>query len=247
PGVATPGVATPAAAAPLRLRGHILLAEDGIDNQRLIGAFLGSVGLTHEAVDNGSSAVELAASGRFDLVLMDIRMPVMDGVTATGLLRAQGFGKPIVALTADLMQGDAARHAAAGFDRSIGKPVDFAALSEAIALLLGQAAPAAADARAAIDGLDEIRAWFNASLAPRLTELAALVDSGAWKQAAHLAHQLRGAGGSFGYPGLSRCARVLETAADQGDAGAVRAALDDLLALEELRELGAGAVAWPAQ
>ena len=229
------------------LRGHVLLVEDGIDNRRLVGAFLDSIGLTHDAVGDGARAVELAAGGGHDLVLMDIRMPVMDGLTATAMLRARGFDKPIVALTANLMHEDIARYAAAGFDRSIGKPVDFDALGEAIAQLLGQAPaalalaagpPVAASAIDAIDGLADIRAAFNASLAPRLASLAQLVAAGAWNEAAELAHQLRGAGGSFGYPGLSRCARVLESAADSGDRAAADAALAALLALDELREVG---------
>ena len=228
-------------AAPASLHGHILVAEDGIDNRRLVGAFLDSLGLTHEAVENGRLAVELAASGRFDLILMDIRMPVLDGVEATEQLRSRGYMRPIVALTANLMEDDLARYAAAGIDRSIGKPIDFAALAAALAELLGQAAPSAPAAQAIelFDGLDEIRAAFRASLAPRLGALAEHVAGGRWQDTGELAHQLRGAGGSFGYPGLSRCARVLETAAEQGDAVAAQAALQELLALEELSDVSA--------
>ncbi|WP_426197386.1 ATP-binding protein [Massilia sp. DWR3-1-1] len=233
-----------AADAGLRLHGHVLVAEDGIDNRRLVGVFLDSLGLTHEAVDNGALALERAASGRFDLVLMDIRMPVLDGVSATESLRAQGFDKPIIALTANLMQEDLARYAAAGFNRSVGKPIDFAELAATLAILLGQTGGAGAGTGAAlalapvIDALAEIRDAFSASLAPRLASLAALVDGGQWSEAAELAHQLRGAGGSFGYPGLSRCARVLEMAADRRDGAASAQALAALMALDELRDVG---------
>jgi CheY-like chemotaxis protein len=96
----------------LRLHGHVLVAEDGIDNRPLVGVFLDSLGLTHEAVDNGALALERAASGHVDLVLMDIRMPVLDGVSATEALRAQGFDKPIIAFTANLMPEDLARERA---------------------------------------------------------------------------------------------------------------------------------------
>lgn len=234
--------AAPAPTLQLQLRGHLLLAEDSSDNRRLLGAFLDSLGLSHEAVDNGAHALEMGSCQHFDLILMDIRMPVLDGLKATEALRARGVGTPIIALTANLMQEDLARYAAAGFDRSIGKPIDFAALGAAIASLLGQAAPAVPATLGGNPGMDaalaEIRADFTGSLSPRLAQLAALVEQGALAEAAELAHQLRGAGGSFGYPGLSRGARLVETAADAGDGAGATLALQQLLALPELAGIG---------
>ncbi|WP_426113470.1 ATP-binding protein [Massilia sp. PWRC2] len=232
-----PATAAATAAAP-RLHGHLLLAEDSVDNRRLLGAFLDSLGLSHEAVDNGAHALELGSAKHFDLILMDIRMPVLDGLKATEALRARAVDTPIIALTANLMQEDLARYAAAGFDRSIGKPIDFAALGAAIASLLGQASPALPAAPAGHAGMDaalaEIRADFTGSLPARLAQLAALLDTGALAEAAELAHQLRGAGGSFGYPALSRVARLVETAADAGDGAGATLALQQLMALPEL-------------
>jgi signal transduction histidine kinase/HPt (histidine-containing phosphotransfer) domain-containing protein len=231
------------AAPPAHLHGHILLAEDNIDNRRLVGLFLERAGLSHEAVGDGAAAVELAMTGRFDLVLMDIRMPVMDGVQALRLLRERGFRQPVIALTANLMEDDLRRYADAGFDRSIGKPIDFEALHAALGGLLpaplAQAAKPAADGIDGVDPLADIRAAFRASLGPRLSSLEQWVRGGQWQQAAELAHQLRGAGGSFGYPGLSRCTRALETAALAGDAAGADAALAELLELDELRSVSA--------
>ena len=149
----------------------------------------------------------------------------------------------MIALTANLMQDDLARYAAAGFDRSIGKPIDFHLLASAMAELMEQAM---APARAAPGGLEfdahtmdaeiaAIRAAFTASLGPRLAELRSLIAAAAWTPASELAHQLRGAGGSFGYPGLSRCARQVELAASQADSAAAQAALAELMALDELK------------
>jgi hypothetical protein len=255
-----PGAALPAAPDPVApvgqglrtplvaLHGHILLAEDGFDTRRLVAAFLTSLGLTHEAVENGRQAVELGVKGQFDLVLMDIRMPVMDGLQAIATLRGCGFDKPMVALTANQMQEDLERYTAAGFDASVGKPIDFTVLGETLARLLGQggsvapSAPVAAiDPIDAIDGLAEIRAAFRQSLPPRIVALSELVASAAWLDAAELAHQLRGAGGSFGFPGLSRCAKTLEIAARAGDGAAVRDALAELLALAELQGMAISA------
>ncbi len=93
----------------LPLRGiKILLAEDGLDNQRLFSLILKKAGATVDEVDNGKTAMELAMNAYlgpepFDLILMDMQMPIMDGYTATATLRESGYNLPIVALTAHAM------------------------------------------------------------------------------------------------------------------------------------------------
>ncbi len=122
-----------------RLAGRrILLAEDGVDNQRLIAFVLHKSHAEVVSVENGQMAVAeaLAAveSGRpFDVVLMDMQMPVMDGYQAVALLRAKGYRRPIVALTAHAMSGDRQRCVASGCDDYASKPIDRAALIEQIA------------------------------------------------------------------------------------------------------------------
>jgi PAS domain S-box-containing protein len=112
-----------------RFSGTVLLVEDGPDNQRLIQLLLGRVGLSVVTVDNGQQAVERvhearAAGERFSLVLMDMQMPVMDGYTATRILRRHGFDAPIVALTAHAMDTERARCLSAGCDDFATKPID---------------------------------------------------------------------------------------------------------------------------
>jgi len=120
----------PAAAAPSasRFRGRVLLAEDGIDNQRLIRLLLERRGLSVDVVENGRLAVERASAAAaegtpYDLILMDLQMPEMDGMTATRELKQRGNPSPIVALTAQAMDGDREVCLAAGFDDYETKPI----------------------------------------------------------------------------------------------------------------------------
>jgi signal transduction histidine kinase/DNA-binding response OmpR family regulator len=121
----------------LRINGSILVAEDGIDNQNLIAARLGETGVKLELACNGQVAVEkaraAAASGKpFDLILMDVQMPVMDGFTATIQLRGQGYRGPIIALTANAMERDREKCLSAGCNDFVTKPIQMARLFKAI-------------------------------------------------------------------------------------------------------------------
>jgi signal transduction histidine kinase/DNA-binding NarL/FixJ family response regulator len=111
------------------LRGRVLLAEDGIDNQRLISLVLRKAGADVTLVDNGLKAVEQCQNAvenglPFDLVLMDMQMPVMDGYSAAARLRSEGYKGLIVALTAHAMSGDKERCLRAGCDDFCTKPIE---------------------------------------------------------------------------------------------------------------------------
>jgi CheY-like chemotaxis protein len=229
-----------------RLSGHVLLAEDGRDNQTLICAFLRSLGLTYEVVGDGAAAVQAALAGDFDLVLMDIQMPVMDGVCATEVLRGAGYARPIVALTANIMAEDLQRYAEAGIDSTVGKPVNVAEFVQTLDSMLGAGnAAGAVAAFEELEGYKEIQASFQASLQGRLDELAASVGQERWGEVAALAHRLRGAAGTFGFPGVTRAAAQLEAAALQCNRQQARSAFAHMLALEELERVNtAGAVRW---
>jgi len=126
---------------PKRVRGRILLAEDGPDNQHLICFLLRRAGAEVVVAADGASARDQALTAErsttpFDLVLMDMQMPILDGYRATAELRRAGFHKPIVALTANAMAGDRERCLESGCSHFTQKPIDRAALYDLLAQLL---------------------------------------------------------------------------------------------------------------
>ena len=108
------------------LRGaRILLAEDNDLNQQVACELLGDAGLMVEVAENGALAVEMVQAAHYDLVLMDMQMPVMDGIAATLEIRRLGFASlPIVAMTANAMQADRDRCLEAGMNDYLAKPID---------------------------------------------------------------------------------------------------------------------------
>jgi two-component system CheB/CheR fusion protein len=146
-----PTAARPAPSA-TRLDGRILLAEDGLDNQRLIHLLLTKAGASVTLAENGQVVCELALAARdkgepFDVILMDMQMPVMDGYQATYYLRCEGYTGPILALTAHAMAGAEAKCLAAGCDGYLTKPLDRASFLPAIASWLQPSLPLLSTAR----------------------------------------------------------------------------------------------------
>ncbi|MBF0295154.1 MAG: response regulator [Magnetococcales bacterium] len=122
---------------------HLLLAEDNEINQQVARELLARIGVRLTVVDDGAAAVRAVAEGRFDGVLMDVRMPGMDGLAATRAIR-QGAASPdlpIIAMTANAMEGDRERCLEAGMNDYITKPLDPDVLHVVLARWVGIAAP----------------------------------------------------------------------------------------------------------
>jgi len=125
---------------PENLRGvHVLIVEDALDNQLLIGTYLESAGAIYDIANNGVEALAKIQQIGFDVVIMDIQMPLMDGYETAATLRRQGYDIPLVALTAHTMREERDKCLAHGFDDHVGKPINPERLLRSIKTLVSQA------------------------------------------------------------------------------------------------------------
>jgi signal transduction histidine kinase/CheY-like chemotaxis protein/HPt (histidine-containing phosphotransfer) domain-containing protein len=248
-GEGAPGDSTPAPAPAIErdvLGGvRVLLAEDGKDNQRLIAALLKRAGADVVIADNGAVAVEKATSALadgapYDVILMDMEMPVLNGYGAGVRLRDSGYKGPILALTAHAMEANRARCLAAGCDEHVTKPIDVARLIDAVARYSGRRAarstpPIGAPLFSTFHDDEEVAALlpgFCQGLILKVAELRRAVAAKDAASIARVAHGLAGAGGSYGFNAISESGRRVEHAARAGE-GSLEAGVAELIGVCE--------------
>ncbi|HSV27959.1 MAG TPA: ATP-binding protein [Candidatus Omnitrophota bacterium] len=223
----------------------ILLAEDNPINQKVALGFLSRGGHTVRIASTGSEALELAAQGGFDVVLMDMQMPEMDGLEATRAIRAlpRPLGSvPIVALTANAMRGDEERCRAAGMDDHVSKPIDPRLLFAAIGRVLADrdrphvpqptVRPAEMVDNAAIEALrahlgaeqaGELVGMFLDNAGAACRQLEGFIADGPLDEIRRTAHDLKSMSGYVGARMLADLAAAIEEAARDGHESEARA------------------------
>jgi CheY-like chemotaxis protein len=235
------------------------VAEDNPVNQTLAIRILEKQGHAVVIVDNGEAARDALVVQPFDLVLMDVQMPVMDGLEATAAIRAQekssGTHMPIIAMTAHAMKGDRERCLAAGMDGYVAKPIKLSDLDAAMQHIFdGSAVPAQpwedspidlACALATVDGdhaiLGEVVELFLQNYPAWLAELRMAIGAGDARRTAQVAHSLKGAVRIFGEGPAYQLAYELEALARGGSVTGAPAALQSLT--QELERLRAATAA----
>ena len=233
---------------PTQLR--VLVVDDIDSNRRLAQALLRRFGHISDAATSGLEAVEMAMTGRYDVILMDVQMPDVDGMEATRRIRARLGAAPlrIIAATANAVPGDRERCLAAGMDDYLSKPIQHEALRAAIEHA-GGTAPPAARARvatapaAAIDWRRiESLAPFDAdgtmvagaiasfvADAPGRIEAMRVAHAAADAPAvAAAAHALKGAAANIGAARLQELTQRIESLAREGNLAGARKAIGDL-------------------
>ena len=194
-----------------QLEGKILLAEDSYDNQELIQMYIEKTGADLTIVENGEQAVEQGLANNFQLILMDTQMPVMDGISAIELLRASGYTRAIVSLTANAMQTDKDKCFNAGADDYLAKPIDIEEFYRVLKQNLKQS-----NKEKAHDLSDKMQttmkklsAKFLFTLPEKLQAITNAYDEKDWDKLDAASHKLKGLGGSFGYPEITAISKII--------------------------------------
>ncbi|QJW98019.1 PAS domain S-box protein [Frigoriglobus tundricola] len=219
-----------------KLAGRVLLAEDTPTIQTVLRYFLERAGLTVEVVGNGRAAVERALAAEFDVILMDMQMPEMDGYAATSALRQSGYERAIVALTAHAMTGDEEKCLQAGCNAYLSKPVDAVRLIRVVArqipsqswavkydALLRKAPapqlPPVEPVRPSVPSpMDKLTADYRRALPDKIRALGEALRERNITHLSELAHRLRGSAGMYGLPAVSEAAGRVEDGCRAGQA-----------------------------
>jgi CheY-like chemotaxis protein len=237
---------------------HVLLAEDNVVNQKLALLLLQKQGHRVVAVGNGKEALAAVAQQPFDLVLMDVQMPIMDGLEATMAIREgetqSAVHLPIVAMTAHAMQGDRERCLVAGMDDYISKPIKAGELEAALDRVLQHAGVVQAlkaeppiDLSSALSSMDgntavlvDVLRVFLEYYPKAIAELQTAIAAGDAAGVERVAHSLKGAVSTFGAQTASTLASELEMMGRQGQLDTAPAVLRQLAeALERIKALTA--------
>lgn len=200
-----------------KLSGNILLAEDNIDNQELFSIFLERIGVDVTIAENGKIAVEATEKHDFDLILMDIQMPVMGGIEAVKLLRKKNFKKPIVAVTANAMIEDRKDCLDAGCDDFLAKPVNAEKFSQILEKYLDINVAKSSNKASMVStllkedpDLINLVKKFVASLPDTLAQIEELVKNVNWEELSNVLHKLKGTSGNFGFGEVSSLVSKME-------------------------------------
>jgi PAS domain S-box-containing protein len=244
--------------APPRRNGmRVLLAEDNPVNQRLAVRLLEKLGHQVTLVDSGLAVLERAGRGGFDVILMDVQMPGLDGLAATRQIRLRELGQgghvPIIAMTARAMAGDRERCMEAGMDDYLSKPVDSAQLREMLARYRADSGQQVLDWRGALQRLDgdadlllELAALFLQDGPQLWRELGDALASGERERSLRAVHSLKGVLVNFGAARAVTAAGQLSASLHAGQpwqaaAGRLAPALDQVY--DALKALIAGGAA----
>jgi signal transduction histidine kinase/DNA-binding response OmpR family regulator len=238
---------TDPAPSPARLAGRILLAEDGPDNRQLLSHYLTSAGAQVTFAENGRIAVEKAteameAGAPFDLILMDMRMPELDGYAATAKLRSRGYTGAIVALTAHAMADDRDKCLLAGCTDYLTKPVRRAGLLDMARRHMGGANSGTLQVLDPSRGLQsslgdadpdiaQFLPSFVAHLPHQVAELTETLRAGNMEALGEVLHRLKGSSGTYGFDQIAAlAARAEQSVAEH----ALHAVTRDVQALSHL-------------
>ena len=193
------------------LTGNILLVEDNPDNQQLISMYVSRTGAQLDIAENGQDGLDKAFKNNYELILMDMQMPVLDGLEAIKLLRKNGYDKPIISLTANAMMSSREKCLAAGANDYLVKPINLVKFYEALNTYLPEAQEMAEHESDITDDVHQksmdfynsqsyldIVERFKQKLPLIVAELSKAVQTKDWDLVQSKSHDLKGLGGTLG-------------------------------------------------
>ena len=224
-----------------RFHGEVLLVEDNRDNQKLVSLYLKRAGVGVTLANNGQEAINLAAEKQYDLILMDIHMPVMSGIEAVKILRTRGYTGPIAALTANAMQERVSDCLGAGCNTFLSKPIDLDEFCSVLHTYLAdepekisqkdsnEQPPIISTLSTEGDGVfDELIEEFVETLPDTLSNIRQTYNSKEWEKFSDEVHTLKGTGGNFGFEQITLICRDIEIEIKNNNHKKVESLLDGL-------------------
>ncbi|KMT64191.1 hybrid sensor histidine kinase/response regulator [Catenovulum maritimum] len=214
-------------------KSRLLIAEDNPDNQTLIKLILQPTKVDYTLVNNGSEAVEIALSEDFDMILMDMQMPVMGGLEATKMLRQLGYDGPIIALTANSMKSETESYLSQGCDACVAKPIDTKELFKQLQHFLKAQAQIFdfADFQNRItqsEDYQKMKNNFESGLTNTIIVFNQLIEVENYQELSHEAHKLKGTSGNMGWSEITELASTIEIAANKQDVETIKKATLEL-------------------
>lgn len=200
-----------------QLQGRVLLVEDDEHNQRLLSLFMSKMGLQVSHTQNETIAVRLGAEDQFDLIVMDMQMPVLPRVELVRRIRASGQREPIIALSANTGNEDRRLCLEAGCNDFLAMPLTRDSLYRVLAQYLDPREPTQTGVEPLHSELADqgpefvdIVNQFVAKLPEQIDAISHAYHAGDWDSLHQLVHNLKGTGGGFGFPQLTEQAIEIE-------------------------------------
>ncbi len=183
--VAAPSADGPKPLAPAATGGHVLLVEDNPVNREVATGLLELLGCHVDSTDNGRQALEVSATGAYDLIFMDCQMPIMDGFTATARIREREQQRhtprtPIIALTANAMEGDRDQCLAAGMDDYLSKPFSQDQMRDMLSRWLSQTDHSSSQRERTTTSIEAVPELSAPTTQAEQIESTGVVDYSAW-------------------------------------------------------------------
>jgi len=209
----------------IMLSGKLLLIEDTFEIQQLVKSYLEDYGIEIDTANNGEIGLDLALKNNYDLILMDIQMPIMDGREAIQKLRQANYTKPVFALTADAITEHTDEFINLGFTKALTKPIvindliksikEYIPLStdcsekEVITNKSSNIVPHTLANKHASDDLSDLTEKYRKQLPAHIRDLKSLIHDNKLDEALAILHKFKGVGGSLGLPEITETAGII--------------------------------------